>query len=131
MGDKQKYAFSVSVKTAYLQDQSSIEDNRYAFSYTITITNIGDIAAQLISRHWIIADANGEVSEVKGLGVIGLPSPCCNPMRTLNTRAALCWIHLLAACMAHINWLRLTVHSSRLLLHHLLLQLLGCCIKSS
>ncbi len=72
MGDKQKYAFSVSVKTAYLQDQSSIEDNRYAFSYTITITNIGDIAAQLISRHWIIADANGEVSEVKGLGVIGL-----------------------------------------------------------
>jgi ApaG protein len=72
VGDKQKYAFSVSVKTAYLQDQSSIEDNRYAFSYTITITNIGDIAAQLISRHWIIADANGEVNEVKGLGVIGL-----------------------------------------------------------
>lgn len=72
MGDKQKYAFTVSVKTAYLQDQSSIEDNRYAFSYTITITNIGDIAAQLISRQWIIADANGEVSEVKGLGVIGL-----------------------------------------------------------
>jgi ApaG protein len=72
VGDKQKYAFSVSVKTAYLQDQSSIEDNRYAFSYTITITNTGDIAAQLISRHWIIRDANGEVNEVKGLGVIGL-----------------------------------------------------------
>jgi ApaG protein len=72
VGDKQKYAFSVSVKTAYLQDQSSIEDNRYAFSYTITITNTGDIAAQLISRHWIITDANGEVNEVKGLGVIGL-----------------------------------------------------------
>jgi ApaG protein len=72
VGDKQKYAFTVSVKTAYLQDQSSIEDNRYAFSYTITITNIGNIAAQLISRHWIITDANGEMSEVKGLGVIGL-----------------------------------------------------------
>ncbi len=72
MGDKQKYAFSVCVKTAYLQDQSSIEDNRYAFSYTIIITNTGDIAAQLISRHWIITDANGEVNEVKGLGVIGL-----------------------------------------------------------
>lgn len=68
---QQKYAFNVSVKTAYLEDQSSAEDNRYAFSYTITITNVGEVAAQLISRHWIITDANGDVNEVKGLGVIG------------------------------------------------------------
>jgi ApaG protein len=66
-----KYAFSVSVETAYLQDQSSPEDNKYAFAYTVTISNVGNIAAQLISRHWIITDANNNVQEVKGLGVIG------------------------------------------------------------
>jgi ApaG protein len=68
---KQKYAFSVSVKTAYLPEQSSEEEERYVFSYTITIINVGEITAQLISRHWIITDANGEMSEVKGLGVVG------------------------------------------------------------
>jgi ApaG protein len=66
-----KYAFAVSVETAYLADQSSPETNQYAFSYTITIANIGSIAAQLISRHWIITDANNHVQEVKGLGVVG------------------------------------------------------------
>jgi ApaG protein len=66
-----KYAFSVSVETAYLQDQSNPEDNKYAFAYTVTIRNMGNIAAQLISRHWIITDANNHVQEVKGLGVIG------------------------------------------------------------
>ena len=65
------YAFSVSVETTYLHAQSSEEDNRYAFSYTVTISNIGTVAAQLISRHWIITDADGESNEVKGLGVIG------------------------------------------------------------
>ncbi|MEE9332419.1 MAG: Co2+/Mg2+ efflux protein ApaG [Methylophilaceae bacterium] len=63
--------FSVSVKTAYLSKQSSVEDNRYAFSYTITITNVGDVAAQLISRHWVITDADGHKDEVRGLGVVG------------------------------------------------------------
>jgi ApaG protein len=66
-----KYAFSVSVETAYLPDQSSPNDNQYAFAYTITISNEGSIAAQLISRHWIITDANNHVQEVKGLGVVG------------------------------------------------------------
>jgi ApaG protein len=66
-----QYAFSVSVKTAYLPDQSSVEENRFAFAYTVTITNVGNIAAQLISRHWVITDGNSEVQEVKGLGVIG------------------------------------------------------------
>jgi ApaG protein len=66
-----KYAFSVSVETAYLQDQSNPDDNKYAFAYTVTIRNVGSIAAQLISRHWIITDANNHVQEVKGLGVIG------------------------------------------------------------
>lgn len=67
----EKYAFSVSVKTEYLLGQSDVESNRYAFAYHITITNIGSVAAQLISRHWVITDDNGNVSEVRGLGVVG------------------------------------------------------------
>ena len=43
----------------------------YGFAYTVTITNTGDVAAQLISRHWIISDARGHTEEVKGLGVVG------------------------------------------------------------
>lgn len=71
MADSKKYAFEVSVETAYLLDQSSPDDNKFAFSYTVTIANIGNISAQLISRHWIITDANNHVQEVKGLGVVG------------------------------------------------------------
>lgn len=71
MVDSKKYAFKVSVQTAYLPDQSNPEENKYAFAYTATISNIGNIAAQLISRHWLITDANNHVQEVKGLGVVG------------------------------------------------------------
>jgi ApaG protein len=68
---QQKYAFSVSVKTEYLPDQSDADEGHYAFAYHITITNTGAVAAQLISRHWIITDDDGDVKEVKGLGVVG------------------------------------------------------------
>lgn len=71
MEDSKKYEFKVSVQTAYLPDQSNPEDNKYAFAYTVTISNIGNITAQLISRHWLITDANNHVQEVKGLGVVG------------------------------------------------------------
>jgi ApaG protein len=71
MSEGKKYAFSVRVETAYLADQSNPDNNQYAFSYTITISNIGSIPAQLICRHWIITDANNHVQEVKGLGVVG------------------------------------------------------------
>lgn len=67
----ESYQFSVTVQSAYLPGQSSEEDNQYAFSYTVTITNTGSVAAQLISRHWIITDDDNQVNEVKGLGVIG------------------------------------------------------------
>ena len=69
--DKQKYAFTVSVQNAYLADQSNAEAHRYVFAYTVTITNVGAVAAQLISRHWVITDDDGNVNEVKGLGVVG------------------------------------------------------------
>lgn len=72
MTTDKRYEFSVAVETAYIEDQSDIEQNRYVFSYTITITNIGSMAAQLISRHWIITDATGSIQEVRGLGVVGV-----------------------------------------------------------
>ena len=71
MSDDRKYDITVAVKSAYLAEQSDPARNHYVFAYTITITNTGEVAAQLISRHWIITDANGKVLEVKGLGVVG------------------------------------------------------------
>jgi len=66
-----KYQLSCEVATQYLLEQSAPEDSVFAFAYTVTVTNQGDVAAQLISRHWVIVDANGQVEEVKGLGVVG------------------------------------------------------------
>jgi ApaG protein len=65
------YEFSVSVATQYLEDQSEPDQNNFVFAYTITIKNIGTVAAQLISRHWIITDTQNHTQEVKGLGVVG------------------------------------------------------------
>ncbi|MES2036920.1 MAG: Co2+/Mg2+ efflux protein ApaG [Pseudomonadota bacterium] len=65
------YEISVSVVTQYLKDQSDPEQNNFVFAYTITIKNIGTVAAQVISRHWIITDSTNHVEEVKGLGVVG------------------------------------------------------------
>ncbi|MEJ7686360.1 MAG: Co2+/Mg2+ efflux protein ApaG [Variovorax sp.] len=62
---------SVQVEPHYLPVQSSPGDGIYTFGYTVTVTNTGDVAAQLIARHWIIEDAAGHAQEVKGLGVIG------------------------------------------------------------
>ena len=66
-----KYQFEVEAQPEYLPRQSSPEAGVFSFSYTITITNTGDIAAQLVSRHWIVSDAQGHTEEVKGLGVVG------------------------------------------------------------
>jgi ApaG protein len=67
----QKHDIQVSARTAFIPEQSDLENSRYVFAYTITITNAGNIPAQLVSRHWIITDANNQVQEVRGLGVVG------------------------------------------------------------
>jgi ApaG protein len=66
-----RYAFQVEVQPRFLPEQSAPAQGVWSFAYTITIRNIGEVPAQLISRHWIITNEIGEVEEVKGLGVIG------------------------------------------------------------
>jgi ApaG protein len=66
-----KYLFTCEAEPQYLSEQSSPDEELYAFAYTITVTNHGEVAAQLIARHWIIQDAKGQTEEVKGLGVVG------------------------------------------------------------
>jgi ApaG protein len=68
---KARHEITVATRVAFLPDQSDEERGRYVFAYTITITNTGTVTARLLTRHWIITDANGEVQEVKGDGVIG------------------------------------------------------------
>lgn len=71
MSSAKYYQCTVKVDVSFIAEQSDIAHNRYAFAYHVKITNTGNIAAQLISRHWIIMEANGERQEVKGLGVVG------------------------------------------------------------
>ncbi len=66
-----RHQFAVEVQPQFLPDQSDPAQGIFAFAYTVTVTNRGEIPAQLISRHWIITDATGLVEEVKGLGVVG------------------------------------------------------------
>ncbi|MGE0876439.1 MAG: Co2+/Mg2+ efflux protein ApaG [Burkholderiales bacterium] len=71
MAQEKRTEIAVSAVTQYLADQSDEAASRYVFAYTITIRNTGNVAAQLISRHWIIRDAAGQEQEVRGLGVVG------------------------------------------------------------
>ncbi|HEY4372117.1 MAG TPA: Co2+/Mg2+ efflux protein ApaG [Burkholderiales bacterium] len=66
-----KYEITVSVRTQFVPEQSDIASGPFVFAYFITIRNTGSVPAQLISRHWIITDAEGKTQEVKGLGVVG------------------------------------------------------------
>ena len=71
MTENKKYEITISSQTQFVPDQSDESGERYVFTYTITIRNTGSMAAQLISRHWIISDSNSQVQEVRGLGVVG------------------------------------------------------------
>lgn len=71
MGDSRKNHITVNVETQFIPDQSDPQQDRYVFAYTVTITNTGSMAAQLVSRHWVITDAENKVQEVRGLGVVG------------------------------------------------------------
>jgi len=71
MAHERRYEITVGAAVQYLPEQSDEAAGRYVFAYTITLRNTGNATAQLISRHWIITDAQGLVQEVRGLGVVG------------------------------------------------------------
>ncbi len=66
-----RYKFQVEVHPQYLSEQSDPNGGLYTFAYTITITNVGQVAAQLISRTWNVNDSDGMHEKIKGLGVVG------------------------------------------------------------
>ena len=71
MSDDERYRITVEAKAQYLQDESAPDEDRYVFVYHVRLHNSGSIAAKLVSRHWVITDADGDVEEVRGLGVVG------------------------------------------------------------
>ncbi|QDQ25250.1 Co2+/Mg2+ efflux protein ApaG [Chitinimonas arctica] len=71
MGESRKYDITVTVQTQYLAEQSDEDANRHVFAYHISIVNTGSVAAQLLTRHWIISEADGKTQEVRGQGVVG------------------------------------------------------------
>jgi len=81
--ENKSYEIKIDVATNYIVEQSEPDVGRYVFAYTITIENLGDLPARLLSRHWVITDANGKVQEVKGDGVVG-QQPHLNPGETFR-----------------------------------------------
>jgi ApaG protein len=75
--------FTTSVAVRHLPEQTDREAGQFAFAYTISITNSGDITSQLIGRHWIVSDANGHVEEIRGLAVVG-QQPVLKPGETFE-----------------------------------------------
>ena len=80
---EKRYDIAVAARTAFIHDQSDVDNGRYVFAYTITITNTGSVPAQLVSRHWIITDSNNQVQEVRGQGVVG-EQPLLRPNETFQ-----------------------------------------------
>ncbi len=71
MENHSEYKIEIAAQVKHLTEQSDESDNRYVFAYTIILSNNGNSTVQLLSRHWIITDANNQVQEVRGLGVVG------------------------------------------------------------
>ena len=78
-----KYQILIEVQPRHLPEQSAPERGLYVFAYTITVTNTGEVAAQLISRSWNVNDANGHTEKVRGLGVVG-QQPLLQPGETFE-----------------------------------------------
>ena len=78
-----EFQVSISVQTEFIEERSFVEDNKYFFSYTVTIKNQGAKSVQLISRHWIINNAHNDRVEVKGEGVVG-EQPIIKPGETFT-----------------------------------------------
>jgi ApaG protein len=70
-GMTKKYDITVTARAMFVPGQSDEDEGRYVFAYTVTITNTGEVAARLISRHWLITDSDNRVQEVRGMGVVG------------------------------------------------------------
>jgi ApaG protein len=66
-----KPSFNIGVKVSYLEEESNPAAGVFAFAYTVTIVNSGDVTAQLVARHWVMTDATGHTEEVRGLAVVG------------------------------------------------------------
>ena len=77
------YWVNISAQVNYLPEQSDEADNRFVFAYTITITNAGSAPVKLVSRHWVITDANSLVQEVRGQGVVG-EQPLIKPSQSFE-----------------------------------------------
>lgn len=71
MESAKRYQITVTTRTTFVPEQSDEGENRFVFAYTITITNTGNVPAKLLSRHWVITDADNQVQEVRGMGVVG------------------------------------------------------------
>ena len=84
---KPKHEITVQAEATFIPDRSDAAKNHYFFAYTITITNTGTVAAQLISRHWIITDAQSHTEEVRGEGVIG-EQPLLRPSESFQYTSA-------------------------------------------
>lgn len=82
--------FTCQVAVRPLPEQSNPAAGRYAYAYTITIRNTGDVTAQLIARHWTITDGDGRVQEVRGLAVVGL-QPLLRPGESFEYTS---WTHI-------------------------------------
>ena len=67
----ERYSIQVSVESQFIEKESNPEQARYVFAYTVTIVNQGSVSAKLLTRHWIISDADGRTQEVHGDGVVG------------------------------------------------------------
>ncbi len=83
MEEINQHGVVIQTQVNYLPDQSDEAGNRFVFSYTITITNLGSSSTKLISRHWIITDANNHVQEVRGQGVVG-EQPLLKPSQSFE-----------------------------------------------